>query len=61
MQQEESAAKCNVSSKVLFILQVLREFTLPLLIDTEMTCTGVDIKYRAKFSEGAPKHRYCES
>jgi len=29
---------------MLFILQVLRELTLPLLTDTEITCTGVDIK-----------------
>jgi len=29
---------------MLFILQVLKESTLPLLIDTEITCTGVDIK-----------------
>jgi len=34
----------NVSSKMLFILQVVRELTLPLLTDTEITCTGVDIK-----------------
>jgi len=29
---------------MLFILQVLRELTLPLLTDTEISCTGVDIK-----------------
>jgi len=29
---------------MLFILQVLRELTLPLLTDAELTCTGVDIK-----------------
>jgi len=44
MQREESAAKSDVSSKMLFVLQVLRELTLPLLTDTEITCTGVDIK-----------------
>jgi len=44
LQREESAAKCNVGSKMLFILQGLREVTLPLLTDTEITCTGVDIK-----------------
>jgi len=38
-QREEAAAKSNVSNKMLFILQVLRELTLPLLIDTEITCT----------------------
>ena len=27
-----------------FILQVLKELTMPLLTDTEVTCTGVDIK-----------------
>jgi len=31
-------------SKMLFILQGLRELTLPLLTDTEITCTGVDFK-----------------
>jgi len=44
MQREDSTAKSNVSSKMLFILQVLRELTLPLLTDTEITCTGLDIK-----------------
>jgi len=44
MQREESAAKSDLSSKMLFVLQVLRELTLPLLTDTEITCTGVDIK-----------------
>jgi len=29
---------------MLFILQVLRELTLPLLTDTEISFTGVDIK-----------------
>jgi len=29
---------------MLFILQVLREVTLPLLTDTEITCAGMDIK-----------------
>jgi len=29
---------------MLFILQELSEVTLPLLIDTEITCIGVDIK-----------------
>jgi len=29
---------------MLFILQGPRELTLPLLTDTEITCTGMDIK-----------------
>jgi len=29
---------------MLFILQVLRELALPLLTDTEIACTGVDVK-----------------
>jgi len=29
---------------MLFVLQVLKELTLPLLTDTEITCIGVDIK-----------------
>jgi len=29
---------------MLLILQVLRELTLPLLADTKIACTGVDIK-----------------
>jgi len=29
---------------MLFILPVLRELTLPLLTDTEISCTGADIK-----------------
>jgi len=29
---------------MLFISQVLRELTLALLTDTEITCAGVDIK-----------------
>jgi len=29
---------------MLFILQVLREWTLPLLTGTEISCAGVDIK-----------------
>jgi len=37
MQREESASKSNVSTKMLCILQVLREFTLPLLTDTEIS------------------------
>jgi len=44
LQQEESAAKSNVGSKMLFILQGLRQLTLPLLTDTEITCTGVHNK-----------------
>jgi len=44
LEQKESTAKSNVSSMMLFILQGLRELTLPLLTDTEMTCTGVHIK-----------------
>jgi len=43
LQREESAAKSNVSSKMLFILQVVRELTLPLITDAEITCTGTDI------------------
>jgi len=42
LQGEESAAKCNVNSKMLFILQV--KLTLSSLIDTEITCRGVNIK-----------------
>jgi len=34
--------------------------TLPLLTDTQMTCTGVDIKIGGKLSERGPKYRYCE-
>jgi len=30
-----------ISSKMLFVLQVLRGLTLPLLTDREITCTGV--------------------
>jgi len=44
LQWDESAAKSNVSSEMLLILQVLRELTLPLLADTKIACTGVDIK-----------------
>jgi len=44
LHREESATKSNVSSQMLFILQVLRELTLPSLTDTEITSTGVDIK-----------------
>jgi len=40
---------------MLFILQVLRELTLPLLTDTEVTCTEVAIKFRGKLSERGPK------
>jgi len=40
---------------MLFILQELRELTLPLLIDTEITCTGVDIKIWGKLSERGSK------
>ena len=29
---------------MLFILRVLREWTLPLLTDAKISCTGVDIK-----------------
>jgi len=42
--QQESAAKSHVGSKMLFILQGLRQLTLPLLTDTEITCTGVHNK-----------------
>jgi len=41
LHRKESAAKSNVGSKMLYILQGLRELTLPLLTDTEITCTGV--------------------
>jgi len=44
LQRKESTAKSDVSSKMLFILQGLRKLTLPLLTDTEVTCTGVHIK-----------------
>jgi len=44
LQREELAAKSNVSSKMLFILQRLSELTLPLLTDTEITCPWVHIK-----------------
>jgi len=44
LHREESAAKSNVGSKILFILQGLRELTLSLLKDTEITCTGVHNK-----------------
>jgi len=35
---------------MLFSLQVLRELILPSLTDTEISCTGVDIKFRGKLS-----------
>jgi len=46
---------------MLFILQELRELTLPLLTDTEITCRG-DRYYNlgASSQKGAPKHRHCE-
>jgi len=44
MQREESAAKSNVSSKMLSIFLGLSELTLSLLKDTEITCTGGHIK-----------------
>jgi len=52
MQREESGSKSNVRSKMLFILQMLRELTLPLLTDIEITCTGGewDIKIKGKLS-----------
>jgi len=40
---------------MLFILQGLRELTLPLLTDTEITCTGVYIKIWGKLSERGSK------
>jgi len=40
---------------MLFILQVLRELALPVLTDTEITCTGVVLKFRGKLSERGPK------
>jgi len=52
LQRKESTTKSNVSSKMLFILQGLRELTLPLLTDTEITCTGVDM---GKLSERGSK------
>jgi len=33
-----------------FILQVLRELTLSLLTDTEITCTGWILKFMGKIS-----------
>jgi len=45
---------------MLFILKVLRELTLPLLSDTEISCTEVDIKFRGSCHKEAPKHRHCE-
>jgi len=33
---------------MIFILQGLRELTLPLLTDTEISCTWVDIKISGK-------------
>ena len=33
---------------MLFILQELSEVTLPLLIDTEITCIGMDIKIQGQ-------------
>jgi len=33
---------------MLFIWQGLRDVTLPLLTDTEITCTGVDIKIQVQ-------------
>jgi len=44
LQREESAPTSNVGGKMFFILQGLRELTLPLLTDTKMTCTGVHNK-----------------
>jgi len=35
--------------------------TLPLLTDTEITCTGVDYKNLGAGSQkGSPKYRHCE-
>jgi len=56
MQREESAAKSDVSSKMLFVLQVLRELTLPLLTDTEITCAGVDIKIEGQSFRKGPQN-----
>jgi len=56
LQREESAAKSNVGSKMLFILQGLRELTLPLLTDTETTCTGVDNKIEGQALRKGPQN-----
>jgi len=40
---------------MLFSLQGLRELTLPLLTNTEITCTGVHVIISGKLSEKGPK------
>jgi len=53
VQRKESTTKSNVSNKMLFILQGLRELTLPLLTDTEITSTAMHIKiWRQAFRKG---------
>ena len=41
---------------MLFILQVLRELTLPLVTDTETTCTEVDIKIKGQALRKEPQN-----
>ena len=41
---------------MLFILQVRREWTLPLLTDTEITCTRVDIKIYGQALRKGPQN-----
>jgi len=45
---------------MLFILQVLRELTLPLPTDTEISCTGVDIKIYGQALIKVSKHCHWE-
>jgi len=54
---------CNEKSQQqnLTQVQVLSELTLPLLTDTEITCTGLDIKnLGASSQKGASNHHQCE-
>jgi len=44
LQQEESAVKSNVSSKMLFIFARAEGIYVPLRSDTEITCTAVHNK-----------------
>jgi len=41
---------------MLFIFQVLSELTLPLLIDTETTCTEVDSKIKGQVLRKRPQN-----
>jgi len=41
---------------MLFLLQVLRELTLTLLTDTEISCTGVDIKISGQALRKGPQN-----